>query len=141
MAAPNIDVHCPIRGIMTTRGCILSDPGIPNRHSIWFTGGRIEPDDDRGINAVHWKHQFALHPPKPSSLTQRAKILATNWFMGATLSDTLLVDGAMEYAFARPIGGHGVAFVDTLYVDETLRIVRGHRGTIYVFTRVGDMKT
>ena len=136
--APNNDVHRPIRGIMTTWGCILPDPETPNRHSIWFKGGRIEPND-RASNVADWKHQFALHPPM-HSLTQRARLLAVKWLMGAMLSDTMLEDGAMEYSFTRPIGGHGVAFVDTLYVDESLRIVRGHRGTIFVFTRIADTK-
>ena len=42
----------------------------------------------------------------------------------------------MSYFFDRPIGGHGEVFCDVLYVDETLRIMRGHHGSIFVFTRV-----
>jgi len=43
--APNKDIRRPIMGIMTTYGYILPDPNVANRLSIWFTGGRIEPND------------------------------------------------------------------------------------------------
>jgi hypothetical protein len=42
----------------------------------------------------------------------------------------------MSYFFKRPIGGHGEVFCDALYADETLRIVQGHRRSIFVFSRV-----
>lgn len=42
----------------------------------------------------------------------------------------------MSYYFKRPIGGHDEVFCDLLYVDETFRIMQGHHGSIYVFTRV-----
>jgi len=42
----------------------------------------------------------------------------------------------MSYFFKRPIGGHGEVYCDTLYADETMRIMQGHRGSIFVFTRV-----
>jgi hypothetical protein len=135
--APNAQVHRPIRGIITTLGYMLPDPVTPNRYSIWITGGRIEPND-----SVHdicdWKHLFMAHVPPKRSLAQHARILAVKLLMGGTLPDTMLEDGATEYSFTRPIGGHGVAFVDTLYVDKSLRIVRGHHGTIFVFTRMPD---
>jgi len=136
--APNKDVYNPIRGIMTTYGYTLPDPDTPNRQSVWITGGRIEPNDDEQ-DLVAWKRLFKLHPPK-HSMGQKAKLLAVKLLMGAT-TDTcqeMKEDGSLEYKFTRPLGGHGMAYVDTLYVDESLRVVRGHRGTTFVFTRLPD---
>jgi len=132
--APNKDVVRPIRGIMTTYGYSLPDPNVPNRQSIWITGGKIEPNND-DADLLAWKRQFGLHPPT-RGLGQRAKLLAVKWLMGAEIGEGMNADGSMEYRFHRPLGGHGMAYVDTLYLNDTLRIVRGHRGTMYVFNRL-----
>ena len=61
--------------------------------------------------------------------------------MGATLPEGMDVNnGSMDYSFTRPIGGHGMAYMDVIYLDKTLRIVRGHRGTIFVFSRLRPNK-
>ena len=132
--APNKDVHRPIRGIMTTYGYSLPDPKVENRHSIWFTGGKIEPNNSEQ-DIFAWKRLFALHPPK-HSFGEKAKLLAVKLLMGATVPEKMDEDGSMSYAFTRPLGGHGMAYVDVVYLDETLRIVKGHRGTIMVFSRL-----
>jgi hypothetical protein len=134
--APNKDVMRPIKGIMTTYGYTLPDPENPNRHSVWITGGRIGPNNDP-VDQRAWKNQFARHPSK-HSLGEKAKLLAVKLLMGAELPEGMNEDGSMEYNFTRPIGGHGTAFIDTLYLDDTLRIVRGHRGTIFVFSRMPE---
>eukprot|EP00957_Ditylum_brightwellii_P087847 6690087-Ditylum_brightwellii.AAC.1 len=56
--------------------------------------------------------------------------------MGAAVPTEMEEDGTMRYQFHRPIGGHGSHYVDVLYLDDTLRIMKGHRGTVYVFSRV-----
>lgn len=134
--APNQDVRRPIRGLMTTHGYTLADPDRPNRHSIWITGGEIKPNADPQ-DVLEWKRLFALHPPK-HTLGEKAKLLALQWLMGATVPNQMSDDGKMEYSFSKPLGGHGKAFIDTLFVDETLRIVRGHRGTTFVFSRIAS---
>jgi hypothetical protein len=133
--APNRDVHRPIRGIMTTYGYTLPDPNVPHRLSIWITGGRIEPNGSPE-DVENWKRQFELHPAV-HSLGEKAKLLAVKMLMGAHMHP-MEADGSMEYTFTRPLGGHGIAYVDTLYCDKSLRIVRGHRGTVFVFTRLPD---
>lgn len=136
--APNKDVMRPIKGIMTTYGYSLPDPNTPNRHSIWFTGGRIEPNNDASDIQL-WKDFFKLHPPK-HSFGEKAKLLAVKLLMGATIPEEIdPEDGSMNYVFTRPLGGHGMAYVDVVYLDESLRIVRGQRGTTFVFSRVPDM--
>jgi hypothetical protein len=137
--APNKDLHRPIRGIMTTYGYTLPDPEDPDRHSVWITGGRIEPNNDPDDQML-WKRQFERHPPK-HALSEQAKLLAVKLLMGATLPDKLNDDLSLEYKFTRPLGGHGVAYVDTLYVDSTLRIVQGHRGTLFCFSKLPSQST
>jgi hypothetical protein len=132
--APNKDVHRPIRGIMTTYGYSLPDPKNENRHSIWFTGGKIEPNT-HPRDVSDWKRLFTMHPPK-HSFGEKAKLLAVKLLMGATVPDKMAEDGIMSYEFTRPLGGHGMAYVDVVYLDETLRIVKGHRGTVMVFSRL-----
>jgi hypothetical protein len=132
--APNKDVRRAIRGIMTTYGYTLPDPEVPNRHSIWITGGRIEPNNDPA-DIKEWMRLFTLHPPK-HGYGEQAKLLAVKLLMGATIPEHINDDGSMDYSFTRPLGGHGVAYVDVLYLDNSLRVVRGHRGTFFVFSRL-----
>ncbi len=134
--APNKDVSRPIKGIMTTFGYSLPDPNTPNRHSIWFTGGRIEPNDNESDISA-WKKLFTMHPPM-HTFGEKAKLLAVKLLMGASVPKEVAEDGSMEYTFSRPLGGHGMAYVDVIYLDESMRIVRGHRGTTFVFSRVPE---
>lgn len=120
---------------MTTYGYTLPDPTEPSRQSVWITGGRVEPNDDPADRAA-WRHLFTTHPPNQKSLTEQAKFLAVQLLMGATRPGRMAEDGGMEYGFTRPIGGHGTAYVDTLYLDNSLRILRGHRGTLFVFSKL-----
>jgi hypothetical protein len=122
---------------MTTYGYTLQDPNETTRRSVWITGGKIEPNNDAD-DIQNWMAFFGKHPPK-YDIGQKAKLLAVKLLMGAKVPQA--VDpktGAMEYTFTRPLGGHGMAYVDTLYCDSTIRIVKGHRGTIFVFTRMRD---
>jgi hypothetical protein len=45
-------------------------------------------------------------------------------------------DGRMTYRLPDPIGGHDTAYVDVLYLDETLRIVQANTGSLHVMARV-----
>jgi hypothetical protein len=133
-STPNKDVHRPIKGIMTTYGYTLPDPTDDSRQSVWITGGKIGPNDDP-IDQAAWKTLFTEHPPH-KSFGEQAKFLAVKLLMGATMAGHMEDNGSMGYTFTRPIGGHGMAYVDTLYLDESLRIVQGHRGTIFVFSKL-----
>jgi len=119
---------------MTTYGYIIPDPLNETRHTVWITGGRLEPNSSPQ-DVADWKQLFAAHPPQ-HTLAEHAKLLAVQWLMGATLPRVVdEATGAFEYTFERPLGGHGVTYMDALYTDESLRIWRGHRGTTYVFAR------
>lgn len=131
----NSDFCRPIRGIMTTYGYTVPDPTVPNRLTIWFTGGKIEPnDDDRDVR--EWKQAFAS--PAGRTLGEKAACLVAKLLMGATVPTSMEKDGSMAYEFTRPLGGHGLAYVDIIYVDKSLRILRGHKGTLFAFVRVPD---
>ena len=149
--SPNATVTRPIRGIMTTYGYILPDPSTSNRLSVWFTGGTVEVDDEG--DADEWKRIFGgnsaaaaaaaaanagpMAPPRPGpSLSERAKMLAAKLLLGASVPHGMEEDGSMSFNLKRPVGGHGSTYVDTIYLDDTLRIMQGHHGSLFVMARV-----
>uniref|UniRef100_A0A7S2UMW9 Uncharacterized protein n=1 Tax=Attheya septentrionalis TaxID=420275 RepID=A0A7S2UMW9_9STRA len=131
-------VKRPIRGIMTNHGYMLPDPKVPNRLSIWFTEGTLEVNDE-DTDLDEWKRIFQGAPKR--DLYQRANILAAQLLLGASVPDTVDKDGTMSYEFRRPIGGHGSAYCDVMYLDDDLRILRGHNGQVYVCARLADTQT
>mmetsp|Transcript_16678 Transcript_16678/g.25885 ORF Transcript_16678/g.25885 Transcript_16678/m.25885 type:complete len:662 (-) Transcript_16678:98-2083(-) len=135
-----IPIHRPIRAVMTTYGYYLPDPDTPNRLSIWFTGGSLEVNDE-----VHdlqeWKSIFRPDELPKRDVSEYAKLLAAKILLGARVPDQMEEDGTMSYILKRPIGGHGSAYCDVLFMDDTLRIMQGHHGTIYVFSRVPSPST
>jgi len=83
----------------------------------------MHPDDEDA-----WQ-QLKLDESSNQSLTwtQHAKRLAFQWLLGATLH---------ESSFTVCTGGPGRAHVDVLYQDATLKIARGHKGTLFCHTKV-----
>ena len=125
----------PIRGIMTNLGFMLPDPKMPNRMSVWFTEGQLEVNDEEE-DLKEWQRIFDNRGAPKRALRERAHILAAKLFLGADVPDQMDEDGTMRYELKRPIGGHGLAYTDVLYLDDDLRILRGHHGQIYVCARV-----
>jgi len=125
------------KGLMTITGFILPDPFSSNRHSIWFTGGILEEDKDPGSPvSKSWSHFFGATVPEEKTLQHKAWALASNLLLGTVLPDEMdEVDGSLEFKLLRPIGGHGKQYIDHIYMDENMRIVRGHTGSIMVLTR------
>lgn len=118
--SPNNEVDRPIAGLMTTNGYVLPNPEQSNRLSVWFTGGSIEVDTD----LERWKMIFEPKALPKRKIKQKARVLGAKVIMGATPSETMEADGKMTYELNRPIGGHDKAYIDILYLDETLRIAR-----------------
>ena len=127
-------IRRPIRGIMTNYGYILPDPEVPNRLSIWFTGGALEVNDEQDLE--EWKKIFDESTVPKRDMREFARLLAAKVLLGAHASDVVEPDGTMSYALKRPIGGHGSAFCDVLFQDDSLRIMLGHRGSLFVFLKV-----
>ena len=146
----------PIRGLMSNHGYMVADPSDPHRSSIWFSGGSIEVQDE--VNDMEiWKQIFDDSLVPRRDMRAMANVLAAKVLLGAytTTTTTTPSDGEhccedghdsddnsplMNYFFKRPIGGHGEVYCDALYEDETLRIVQGHRGSIFVFNRIPSLK-
>ena len=126
-----------VRGIMTNYAYTLPDPSEPQRLSIWFTGGTIEPANEDEESMRKWKEVFrSFHPDKvgvPRD-SNEARHLAQYMFLGA-VSEPMDEKGLIGYHLERPIGGHGSAFCDIVYMDCDLRVMSGHSGSIYVFKR------
>jgi PAP_fibrillin len=138
--APNKAVHQPIRGLLTTIGFMMTDSANPDvqssRNSLWITGGTMVPNNTPSDVAA-WKGLFGSVPPR--TMGANAKLLAMKWLLGAVVDDSMdATTGSLQYNFTKPIGGHGKAYFDTLYADSSLRIVRGHRGTLFVFSKQPD---
>lgn len=147
----------PIRGLMMNHGYLVADPRDSNRSSIWFSGGSIEAQDEVADGEI-WKQIFDESLAPRRDMRAMANVLAAKLLLGAytttSCADSVTATSresrsdsegrqecddsvpTMSYIFKRPIGGHGEVFCDALYVDETLRIMQGHRGSIFVFTRV-----
>ena len=147
-----IQEHCkkPLRGILTNYGYVLPDPTLPDRKSIWFTGGTIEPAGDDSLD--EWKKIFgstlvnsvtkeSMSPGIDISKSQstieaeKARTLASKILLGA-VHEPMNNQGTVGFHLNKPIGGHGSAYCDIIYMDDELRVMRGHSGSIYVFKRV-----
>lgn len=128
-------IERPIRGIMTNYGYMLPDPLVHNRLTVWFTGGSLEPNDDDDLE--EWKRIFNAAPNR--DMGEFARLLASKVLLGAIVNDTVdKTDGSLSYVLKRPIGGHGSAFCDVLYMDNKLRVMRGHNGSLFIFNKVSE---
>jgi hypothetical protein len=133
---PTYRVRRPIRGLLTNHGYMIPDPTVPNRLSIWFSGGTLECHQDEDLD--EWKELFYHGDLPRRDLGELARVLAAKVLLGATSIEGMADDGSMSYQLRRPIGGHGQVFCDVLYSDHDLRVLRGHHGTVYVHRRVPD---
>ena len=127
----------PIRGILTNHSYALPDPDVPNRFSIWFSGGDLEVQDEPA-DLEHWKQVFDTNSVPDRNLREYANILAARLLLGALIPEGMEEDGRMSFTLKKPIGGHGTAFCDIVYMDDDLRIMRGHLGSLYVCSRVPE---
>ena len=139
----------PIQGVMTNYGYTIPDPHIPNRFTIWFTGGTVEFDDssvsgdgcstistEREALLEEWRRVFDPKSAPSHSARTFARALAARVLLGAHIPDSMNSDGMLSYTLRRPIGGHSVAFVDILHLDNDLRVMKGHKDQLYVCARV-----
>jgi len=123
------------RGILSTQGYIVADPDTPNRHTVWITEGNMHANDapqDLQVWKDFFNAQLSTVPPS------RAQSLLARQLRRSGVDHQVDPQSFQQsYRFRRALGGHGLAYVDTLYVDQSLRIIRGHRGTLFVFSRMG----
>lgn len=123
-----------LHGIMINYGYCLPDPDHPDRKSIWFTGGTIEPADENRLD--EWKKVFGTKTDITAATNEgdEAKALASKILLGI-VHEEMDEKGIIGYHLNKPIGGHGLAYVDVVYIDDDLRIMRGHSGSVYVLKR------
>jgi hypothetical protein len=112
---------------MTTYGYALPYPR-QNRFSVWFTGGSIDVNGD----SESWRRIFNKEALPRRTVGEESKLLAAKLLMGASTSDEMDENGKISYELNRPLA----AYIDLLYLDETLRIMRSSSGAIYVSARV-----
>jgi hypothetical protein len=138
--SPNKNVLKPLSGKITTYGYALPNPNAANRLSVWFGGGKIEPNLDREDDMKKWKKAFGRGTLK-RHFQEKARVLATKLLLGAVVPTEMLEeDGSMEFMLKKTIlGGQGNAYVDVLYLDDNLPIVTrdcGWRKTVKLHTYV-----
>lgn len=119
-----------LKGVLMNYGFTLPDPSSPNRYSIWFTAGTIEPASEEYLE--DWKKLFR---EKKSQDKEKANSLASEILLGA-VSEPMDANGTLGYYLTRPIGGHGYAYCDVVYMDADMRVMKGHSGSFLVFRRV-----
>jgi hypothetical protein len=129
-----------IKGIMLNQGYLVPDPDVPNRLSIWFSGGSLEVQDETS-DLEEWKTIFDKACAPNRDLREYANILAAKLLLGAHLPETIEEDGSMSFVLNRPIGGHGSAYCDIIFMDDDLRIQRGHHGSVYVCKKIPQPNT
>lgn len=115
----------------------MPDPDVPNRVTVWFSGGSLEVQDEEK-DLCEWKKLFDGTTAPSRSMAEYSRLLAARMLLGATLPEGMEEDGKMSYSLRKPIGGHSQVFCDVLYVDDDMRILRGHHGSVFVMTRVPD---
>ena len=155
-----------LRAVIAVKGYVLPDPHIPNRLTVWFTGGKLCPamlanddddmdegdekgkskgkkskskkktnvDDDEYGGFEEWSALFSKGKWR-KTLGERARAMAAKLLLGAEIPNKMEDNGHMEYSLHRPVGGHSKVYVEVLYLDEDILIMRGHRGTIYAMAR------
>ena len=141
----NQEVDRPVEGLLTTKGFALPDPDIPNRLIIWFIEGSIEVVD--ADDQQRWKRIFdstknvAFDPEDYSrrggeSLHHHgASVLAS----GRSDKETATImepDGRISFKLSGPIGGRETSYIDVMYLDESMRVVKSNRGDVYIFARL-----
>ena len=112
-----------LHGILTNYGYMYPGPSIPNRYSVWFTRGVLEPDlkyyhhKENNNNDEHktnlddqtetieneWKNIFS---DMNRTLSEKAKCLAARLFLGVCTPEVMEDDGSMEYIFLKPLRAH-----------------------------------
>ena len=131
---------CRFRATHVVHGFFLPDPKIPNRLTVWFTGGDLapapaSPDDEGKMNGEYgdqedWNTYFGSEFKRTWS--EAISVMGAKLFLGAELPQEMDPNGKMTYALRRPCGGHGISYVDVLYVDGDLLITKGNTGTIHI---------
>ncbi len=93
---------------------------------------------DEPADLEEWTNVFDFANAPDRNPRDDANILAARLLLGAFLPEGMEEDGTMSFTLKKPIGGHGCAFCDIVYMDDDLRIMRGHLGSIIVCSRVPE---
>lgn len=123
-----------IPATLLTRGFCMIDARFPDHLSIWFSSGSLLRDQSVSVDV--WQNVFEDCSSTAMKLQSRAEMIARRVFLGAESHTD--EEGNQHFKLHRPIGGFNKVFVDTIYADDSLRILRGNHGSILVFEREID---
>ena len=137
------------RALMTVKGFMVPDPETPNRFTIWFAGGKLEPavpcqkykeynkrrnqnqhvpHENQGQKGKSygsledWQSIFSNRTNKKirRSWKEQARLIAAKLLLGAEISDEMEENGAMKYILHRPVGGHGKSYIDVSHFNLSI---------------------
>ncbi|CAN0167264.1 unnamed protein product, partial [Ectocarpus fasciculatus] len=127
-----------LRGRVEIAGTCWEDPSIPERFLVRFSKGSVEPDEGQDLDA--WRKVIGVRDVEGtkdkgrlSMLKEKAARLMLKVVFGFRgPADDLGPRGELSYEMKRSPSGH----FDVVYLDEGMRVTRGHKGTLVVVDRV-----
>jgi hypothetical protein len=80
------------------------------------------------------KYHGIFNSVGPRTFSEKSKLFIAKLMMGAAADDFMSTKGKISFSLTRPLA----AYIDLLYMDESLRIMRGGSGTIFAFARTQE---
>ncbi len=121
----------PLQGIVNNLG--VCEPSTDDTIQVQFTGGNLAPKLETDLQA--WKATFGNQSNlSQSTLKEKLMNLFLKWMFGLTAPKGMNQDtGEVAFTMKRSPKGK----LQILYLDESLRITKGEKGTVLVCERQG----
>ena len=131
------DVVPPLQGVVRNLG--VCEPCSDDSLQVKFTGGVLSPQDGTDLKA--WKQVFGDQTPASGALKRSLKERLKDFFLqlmfGFVPPQGMDPEtGEVKFKMRRSPKGK----LQILYLDEELRITKGHRGTVLVCDRIAPYK-
>eukprot|EP00968_Pinguiococcus_pyrenoidosus_P008924 scaffold667_cov262-Pinguiococcus_pyrenoidosus.AAC.5 len=117
----------PLEAHMVNEGYCGPSEEDPNRLNVIFTKGYMRPCP--GVNMKSWRETFGGEMKLRKR--DRLSLFFGKLFMGLVPTG-MENDGTLFYEVQRPPAG----YLDILFLDDTMRVTRGNKGSIVVVERV-----
>lgn len=85
-----------------------------------------------GTKNEKWFQIFDKDSAPKRTAFESSKVFAAKLLMGACVNDEMDGDGKLSYTLNRPVASH----IDLIYLDDSLQVLRGSSGTVYVHVRL-----
>ncbi|CAM9363153.1 unnamed protein product, partial [Heterosigma akashiwo] len=130
-AIPQEESKEVLRGLLVNTAECSPSSKDSNRLEVSFNGGFMRPM--AGVDMKLWERVFGVQQ-RPVRKRDRFMRWILKLLIGLTPPSGINRDGILSYEMKR--APHG--YLDVLFLDETMRITKGNRGSIVVVERVSD---